>query len=105
MRGLFWNCRGIRKKGIVPYFRELVNKQKFDFICLQETMIQDFSDACLRSIDPQKKFLWDWVPAKGKSGGLLSGLSSDRFDVGSSVRGDGLLYNWMPLLIGEGLHL
>jgi hypothetical protein len=21
------------------------------------------------------------------------------------VRGDGLLYNWMPLLIGEGLHL
>jgi hypothetical protein len=22
-----------------------------------------------------------------------------------SVRGDVLLYNWMPLLIGEGLHL
>jgi hypothetical protein len=26
MRGLFWNCRGARKKGMVPYFRNLVNE-------------------------------------------------------------------------------
>jgi hypothetical protein len=24
---------------------------------------------------------------------------------GGIVRGDELMYNWMPLLIGEGLHL
>jgi hypothetical protein len=30
--------------------------------------------------------LWDWIPAKGKSGGLLSGFSVDRFDVGGRVQ-------------------
>jgi hypothetical protein len=30
--------------------------------------------------------LWDWIPAKEKSGGLLSGFSVDRFDVGGRVQ-------------------
>jgi hypothetical protein len=39
----------------------------------------------LRKIDPAQNFFWDWIPAKGKYGGVLTGLSKDRFDIGSRV--------------------
>jgi hypothetical protein len=58
-------------------------------------VVQDFSEACLRGIDPQKKFMWDWVPSKGKSGGILSGLSSDRFDVCNKNQGDFVLQHYV----------
>jgi hypothetical protein len=48
--------------------------QDFDFLCIQETMMQDFSESCLRQIDPGKNYLWDWSPAQGRSGGILSGF-------------------------------
>jgi hypothetical protein len=50
--------------------------------------VQDFSDAMIRSVDPNKCYLWDWSPAKGRSGGILSGLKLDSFDVGSQTQGD-----------------
>jgi exonuclease III len=74
MKGLFWNCRGIRKKGLSPYLRDMIKDQKFDFLCFQETMVQDFSDSCFRQVDLGRDYLWDWSPAKGKFGGILSGL-------------------------------
>jgi exonuclease III len=57
LKGLFWNIRGMSKKGIAQYVRDLLSEWRFDFICFQETILQDFSDRCLRKIDPsQKKF-------------------------------------------------
>jgi hypothetical protein len=54
----------------------------------------------LRGFDPQKNFLWDWVPSKGKSGGMLSGLISNKFDVGNTEQGEFILrhYVWDKLL-------
>jgi hypothetical protein len=45
-------------------------------------MAKNFSDAMLRKVDSNRNYLWDWSPAKGKSGGILSGLKLDTFDVG-----------------------
>lgn len=69
MIGLFWNCRGIRKKGLGSFIKNLMKEHNFDFACFQETILQVFSDSVLRKIDPDLEYLWDWIPAKGKSGG------------------------------------
>jgi exonuclease III len=59
MKGIIWNCRGIRKKGLSSFLRDLIMERDFDFICFQETILQDFPDSYLRSIDPNKCYLWD----------------------------------------------
>lgn len=59
MIGLFWNCRGIRKKGLSSFVRNLIKENNFDFVCFQETILQVFSDAILRKIDPEQIYLWD----------------------------------------------
>jgi hypothetical protein len=35
------------------------------------------------------ELFWDWIPTKGRSGGggVLTGISKDRFDIGSRVEG------------------
>jgi hypothetical protein len=83
--------RGLRKRGFAPYVRELIKDKSLDFVCFQETILQDFSDNCLRLIDPSREYLWDWIPAVGKSGGVLSGIKSERFDVGSREQGNFVL--------------
>jgi hypothetical protein len=32
MIGLLENCRGIRKKGMTPFIRDPINKNRFDFV-------------------------------------------------------------------------
>jgi hypothetical protein len=93
MKDLFWNSRGIRKKGLAAYVRDLLREGHFDFVCFQETVVRNFSDRCLRSIDPNKNFLWDWLSARGKSGVVLSGFSTDRFDVDNRFQGDFILHH------------
>jgi hypothetical protein len=70
--------------------------KKYDFVCVQETILKDFDEKCLRRFDPNKNFLWAWIPASGKSGGVMFGFSVDRFDVGSRVRGKYIMkyYLW-----------
>jgi exonuclease III len=100
LKGIFWNCKGLRKKNMAPYVRSLLRESKFDFVCFQETMMQDFLDECIRKVDPNKSFLWDWIPSKGKSGGILSGFLLDRFDVGAKVQGEYILQHnlWDKML-------
>jgi exonuclease III len=68
-----------------------LHKNKFDFVYFQETITQDFSEECFRKLDPNKNFLWDWILAKGRLGGVLSGFNIDRFDVGCRSQGDFIL--------------
>jgi exonuclease III len=91
IRGISWNIRGMNKKGMGPYVRRIMVENKFDFICIQETIMKDFSDKCLRKFDPNREYLWDWIPALGKSGGVVTGLKVERFDVGSRRLGDFIL--------------
>lgn len=83
MKGLIWNCRDIKKKAVSTYLRNLILDHKFLFIGLQETMQADIDDNILRLIDPYVSYLWKWIPSRGRSGGILSGLNTDLCDVGS----------------------
>jgi hypothetical protein len=67
MKGIFWNVRGIRKKRVTTYIRDMIAGMKFGFIYFQETILEDFSDKCLRMIDLNRMYLWDWLSVKGKS--------------------------------------
>jgi hypothetical protein len=42
-------------------------------------------------IDPNRFYLCYSLPAKGKSGGVLSGIKCDRFDVGAGDQGEFIL--------------
>jgi exonuclease III len=88
---LFWNCRGARKNGLATYVRDLMGEYRFDFVCFQETIVQDFSEAMLRRIDPYMIYLWDWISTKGRSSGVLTGINLHRFDIGSRIQGEFLL--------------
>jgi hypothetical protein len=46
--------------------------------------IEDYK---IREIDPNKDYLWKWIPSRGKSGGMLSGINLEYYDVGSFHEG------------------
>ena len=48
--------------------REFIRKEHLDFVGLQETIKDSFTQADLLSIDPQNKFAWYHTAALGHSG-------------------------------------
>jgi hypothetical protein len=77
---------------LVQYTREMLRSMNPEFTCFQGTILFDFSESCLRKIDPGKCYLWDWIPTKGKlGGGVLTGLKMERFDVGVRKHGEFIL--------------
>ncbi|KAK1630378.1 hypothetical protein QYE76_004693 [Lolium multiflorum] len=80
MRAGFWNIRGYHAPGRQPQIRELLAREHLDIVGLQETIKREFSQADLRSIDPQGKFAWHSLPALGHSGGILVGVNEDTFE-------------------------
>jgi hypothetical protein len=83
IQGLIWNCRGLKKKGVASYLKNLIFQYSFHFIGIQETMICDCDDRILRRFDPQQDYLWLCNPAKGRFGGILAGVRKEFYDVGS----------------------
>jgi hypothetical protein len=76
---------------LATYIRDLIRNNNLDFVCFQETMVKDLSKACLRGVDPGKDYLWDQIRTKGKSGGIVTGIKLDSFDVGCRVQGEFIL--------------
>jgi len=91
MKGIIWNCRGIQKKGVSSFLKDLIHEHNFHFIGLQETMLENVDDKILRKIDPNGVYLWKWIPARGKSGGILSGVNTDLMEEGSFFEGKYIL--------------
>jgi len=91
MKGLIWNYRGIKKKGVSSFLRSLILEHKFHFIGIQETMTELIDDSILRAFDPAQSYLWKWIPSRGKSGGLLTGINIDMLDVGTFKEGKYML--------------
>lgn len=58
------------------------------FLCLQETMIDHFSKTGLHNLCGGRNFKWHKPPPRGKSGGILVGVSEDYLDVLESEHGD-----------------
>jgi exonuclease III len=88
MIGLIWNCQGLGKGIKIEFLKELIRKERIDFIGIQETNKKSFEDSWLQSISSNRNFAWFWSPAKGRSGGLLVGLDADVFDIRQVDKGD-----------------
>ena len=91
MTGMFWNCRGVGKKGMTTCFFDLIRDHSLDFIGLQETMKKKFSPKFLREVDPLDRYTWNWTPSIGKSGGILCGIKKENLDIISWVLGSFLI--------------
>jgi hypothetical protein len=91
VKGLIWNCRGIRKKGVSTFPRNLICEHQFHFIGLPETMVESCEDSSLRKFDCNQDYLWMWNSSRGKSGGILVGVRSEWYDVGSFKQGEFML--------------
>lgn len=91
LQGLVWNYRGLKKKGVSTFLKDLIPEQQFHFVGLPETMIANCDYKLLRKFDPHQEFLWMWNPSKGKSSGILVGVKMELYDVGSFKQGDYML--------------
>jgi hypothetical protein len=81
MIGIIWNCRGVPKKGLNTFIKDLIWEYKTDFIGLQETMKKSYTDKFIRKIDSNKEDSWYCTPSNRKSTGMLSGIKNNRFDL------------------------
>jgi hypothetical protein len=75
------NCRGVGKKGFSFCLRDLIYEHQFDFIGLQETMKRKVDSSVWRKFDLDNSYNWLWSPSVGRSGGILCGIKSSRFNV------------------------
>jgi hypothetical protein len=60
---------------------DFINKEKVDFVGLQDTLKEDFSDKELKQVGGRYEFVWNWLPAEGHSGGILLGVKLDVVEV------------------------
>lgn len=81
MRFLFWNVRGLGKGSRKCQVREFIEEHKLQMVGLQETMKQTFSDRELKDIAGTREFTWQWLPPKGRSGGILMGICLESLEL------------------------
>jgi hypothetical protein len=65
MIGLIWNCQGLGKDVKSDFLRDIITKERIDFIGLQETNKKNFDDSWLNSIGGNRNFAWVWSPLMG----------------------------------------
>lgn len=51
-------------------------------------MRKNFNEKFFRTLDSQKNFKWFWIPSKGKYGGMLSGIKTERFELENFESGE-----------------
>ena len=90
MRMLIWNLRGFGGRGRRSQLKDYLRRLKIDIVFLQETIRDSFS---IQELDGlvRDKFFWEWVPASGRSGGMLVGLRDSAFEVGAVGEGEFVL--------------
>lgn len=67
-----WNIRGASNSTNRLNLREVVKESQADFLCVQETKIQNWSESAIKQLRVGLNSGWAAVPATGLSGGLLS---------------------------------
>lgn len=88
MQGLICNCRGLRKKGVSTFLKNLIFQYSLHFIGLQETMLKDCDEKMIKKFDINQDYIWLYNSAQGRSGGILCGVKKELSDVGSFKQGD-----------------
>lgn len=61
--------------------KEFIEDHKLQMVGLQETMKESFSDKELVEIAGARDFTWQWLPPKGKSGGILMGICLESLEL------------------------
>jgi hypothetical protein len=79
MKSAFWNIRGLNKTGRAKTVSDLIKMNRLDFLGIQESKKENFSDGFLNAID--KNFVWKYVPANGTAGGILMGFKSFAYGI------------------------
>jgi len=69
------------KQARVRQLKELISKEKFDIVGIQETIKKSFSDNELKGFTNGVPYIWNWIPAYGHSGGILVGVKYDRLEI------------------------
>lgn len=72
-----------RRRQLIEFIRD----RKLDFVGIQETFRESFTDFELAALGGRMEFHWDWIPARGRSGGILLGINCEAFDLISVHRG------------------
>jgi exonuclease III len=81
MKGVFWNCNGLQDPTKPRFLFYSVTEHCLDFIALLETKRNDYNVIELGHYCANKNFLWEWNPPRGRSGDILVGINTDKFDV------------------------
>lgn len=87
MKGLFWNIRGMGGVEKIGHLQDLIREHKFDFLGILETIKHDFSAEMLQKLSVGRGMVWKWMPATGRSGGILVGIDSEKLNIIGEVIG------------------
>jgi hypothetical protein len=79
MKGAFSNIRGLNKTSRAKIVSDLIKMNSLDFLGIQESKKENFSDGFLNAID--KNFVWKYVPANGTTWGILMGFKSSAYGI------------------------
>jgi hypothetical protein len=74
-----WNIRGLNASGKWDVVRNKLEESACSIVCLQETKRDHFDMAFIRNFAPRHFDCFDFVPADGASGGLLTLWTSSCF--------------------------
>ena len=88
MKGIFWNCRGLRDLAKHTFLHDVAKDKRLDFIALSETNRNSFSTQCLENFCAGTDFVWHWRCPRGMSGGMLMGINRESFEVENIIDGD-----------------
>jgi hypothetical protein len=81
MKGVFWNCNGLRDPSKPRFLFDSITEHRLDFLALLETKRNDYNVAELGHFCTNKIFLLDWTLPRGSFGGILVSINKDKFDV------------------------
>lgn len=87
MKIIFWNIRGLGSAGRRGQFKDLMRHHHFEVVCLQETIIKEFSAHVLSDLVNGQDFSWVWTEAEGHSGGTLTGVKNGDIELISTNKG------------------
>jgi hypothetical protein len=85
------NIRGLG--GVVKrkYLKELVCKERLDFLAIQETKLDSISDTLCYSLWGGDDCQWAFLPSSGNSGGILSIWNTSTMSLKFTFVGDGFV--------------
>ena len=88
MKAIFWNSRGLSDLAKYRYISEAIRDQQLDFVAVMETRKQDMSRSNLARLSGDADFIWNCLPPRGRSGGILLGINAMVLELSFLVEGE-----------------